>query len=137
MRKKSQLRCEIFNYKKTKTVNYQIVWEKCFLFLSTSLSTITSSSSIMCSSEIWCFTADGWKWIICEFRRRNVDLLYVLFGWYTILFNNIKTNIDLVHMDDAQRWSYLEKAWEKRKKALYPDIIYLQNLFLLYLKVTI
>ncbi len=53
------------------------------------------------------------------------------------LFNNIKTNTDLVHMDDAQRWSYLEKAWEMRKKALYPDIIYLQNLFLLYLKVTI
>ena len=65
------------------------------------------------------------------------------FYWelHNALFNKIKTDIDLINMDDSQRlsWlftyetykkaSYLEKAWRKRKKALQIICRYLIVLF--------
>ena len=63
-------------------------------------------------------------------------LFSVLFYWElrNALFSKIKTNIDFVNMDDAQRLSWLftyeavhilasdlEKVWEKGKKALYRE----------------
>lgn len=69
------------------------------------LNNLTKKKIFVCSTKIWCFTT---LWLKQEYVYNFILFsISLLCGACRILLRNLKTDIDLVHINDAQRLNCL------------------------------